>query len=157
MTRISAGILMFRRAPDGRVEVLLVHPGGPYFRRKDLGAWSIPKGEVKPGKDLLAAAQREFQEETAIRLTGPWIKLGFVVQKGGKKVHAWACEGDGSPHEIVSESFQMEWPPRCGRMATFPEIDRAEFFEFETARRKCLPAQVAFIDRLEAFLAGNVS
>lgn len=148
---------MFRRSSERGVEVLLAHPGGPFFYHKDLGAWSIPKGEVKSGEDLLEAAQREFREETSLQLTGPWINLGFVVQKGGKKVHAWACEGDCTPQEIVSDSFQMEWPPRSGQMSTFPEIDRAEFFDLPTARTKCLAAQIAFIDQLEAFLSKDVS
>jgi len=148
---------MFRRSFEKGLEVLLVHPGGPFFRNKDLGAWSIPKGQIEPGENPLAAARREFEEETSFSPTGPWIELGTIVQKGGKKVHAWACEGDCSPEKIVSESFQMEWPPRSGRMSSFPEIDRAEFFDLQTARTKCLTAQVTFIDRLEGFLSGDIS
>lgn len=152
MPPISAGILMFRRLSATNVEVLLAHPGGPFYTNKDLGVWSIPKGERKSGEDLLKAAQREFHEETSLQLTGPWISLGFVVQKSGKKVYAWACEGNCIPQEIVSESFQMEWPPHSGKMSTFPEIDRVKFFDLPTARTKCLAAQIPFIDRLEAFL-----
>ncbi|WP_437229886.1 NUDIX domain-containing protein [Planctomicrobium sp. SH661] len=155
MPTTSAGLLMYHR-PRGRgIEVLLAHPGGPYFRRKDLGSWTIPKGLIEPGEDPLAAACREFREETSLTPQGPWIDLGTVLQKGGKKVYAWACEGDCLPSQIVSGTFQIEWPPRSGQMSTFPEVDRAEFFDLETARLKCLAAQVAFIDRLESILSGG--
>jgi predicted NUDIX family NTP pyrophosphohydrolase len=141
---------MFRRK-KGQVQVLLVHPGGPYFRNKDDGAWTIPKGEVVEGEDLLARARIEFEEELGIPApdTASWIALGSVKQKGGKTVHAWAFEGD-CPADFVATSnrFELEWPPRSGRMQQFPEIDRAEFFPIEEAKRKINEAQIAFLDRL---------
>jgi predicted NUDIX family NTP pyrophosphohydrolase len=141
---------MFRKGREG-LEVLLVHPGGPYFRNKDHGAWTIPKGEVGEGEDLLARARIEFEEELGIPAPAAanWIELGSVKQKGGKTVHAWAFEGD-CPAEFVavSNSFELEWPPRSGRMQQFPEIDRAEFFSIEEGRRKINEAQTAFLDRL---------
>ncbi len=143
---------MFRRMENGQVEVLLVHPGGPFFRNKDLGVWSIPKGEIAVDEKPLAAARREFNEETSVHLTGPWLELGYVVQKGGKKVFAWACEGNCVPEKIVSNFFPMEWPPRSGLVELFPEADRAEFFNLSTAREKINPAQAVFLDRLEELL-----
>jgi predicted NUDIX family NTP pyrophosphohydrolase len=141
---------MFRKGREG-LEVLLVHPGGPYFRNKDHGAWTIPKGEVGEGEDLLARARIEFEEELGIPAPAAanWIELGSVKQKGGKTVHAWAFEGD-CPAEFVaaSNSFELEWPPRSGRMQQFPEIDRAEFFSIKEGRRKINEAQTAFLDRL---------
>lgn len=143
---------MFRHKPSA-VEVLLVHPGGPFWANKDEGAWSIPKGEAAPGEDLLARAQIEFEEELGIKPSAKWIELGSVKQKGGKTVHAWAFEGDlPKSFQINSNTFEMEWPPRSGKLANFPEIDRAEFFPDETARRKINPAQVLFLDRLRAAL-----
>src|SRR5207249_11505180 len=141
---------MFRPKSDG-LEVLLVHPGGPFFARKDEGAWTIPKGETVPGEDLLVRAQIEFEEELGIRPSGNWIALGSIKQKGGKTVHAWAFEGDlpGS-FQLRSNTFEIEWPPRSGNLKQFPEIDRAEFFGDEIARRKINPAQVALLDRLRA-------
>jgi predicted NUDIX family NTP pyrophosphohydrolase len=140
---------MFRRR-SGDVEVFLVHPGGPFWRRKDIGAWSIPKGEVSGGEDFSAAARREFQEETGLVPEGPYISLGEVKQPGGKLVTAWAFERDCSPI-IQSNSFSMEWPPRSGRMQTFPEVDRAEWFPLNEARVRINPSQSAFLDRLMAW------
>ncbi|PYK67941.1 MAG: NUDIX hydrolase [Verrucomicrobia bacterium] len=143
---------MFRRKSDA-LEVLLGHPGGPFFARKDEGAWTIPKGEPVPGEDLLARAQIEFEEELGIRPSGKWIELGSIKQKGGKTVHAWAFEGDlPEAFELKSNSFEIEWPPRSGKLKQFPEIDRAEFFRGEVALRKMNPAQAPFLDRLLAAL-----
>lgn len=149
-SNISAGLLMFRRDP-GVLEVLLVHPGGPYFQKKDAGAWTIPKGEAAEGEDLLTRARTEFEEELGIPAPAAanWIELGSVKQKGGKTVHAWAFEGNlPDTFVIVSNTFEMEWPPRSGRIQQFPEIDRAEFFPVEEAKEKINEAQVAFLDRL---------
>jgi predicted NUDIX family NTP pyrophosphohydrolase len=147
-SRVSAGLLMFRRK-RGILEVLLVHPGGPFFARKDEGAWTIPKGEAAPHEDLLTRAQIEFEEELAIQPHGNWIELGSIKQKGGKTVHAWAFEGDlPNSFKVKSNTFEMEWPPRSGKFKQFPEIDRAEFFVEEVARRKINPAQTLFLDRL---------
>jgi predicted NUDIX family NTP pyrophosphohydrolase len=143
---------MFRRK-DNALEVLLAHPGGPFFVKKDEGAWTIPKGEVAPGEDLLRRAQIEFEEELGVRPHGNWIKLGSIKQKGGKTVHAWAFEGDlADSFELKSNTFEMEWPPHSGKRKKFPEIDRAEFFQEEVARRKLKPAQVVLLDRLCARL-----
>jgi predicted NUDIX family NTP pyrophosphohydrolase len=139
---------MFRRR-SGQLEFLLVHPGGPFWARKDDGVWTIPKGEAAPEEDLLSRAQREFEEELGVRPTGEWLPLGSVKQRGGKTVHAWAVEGDlPEAFELRSNVFEMEWPPRSGKRATFPEVDRAEFFDEETARKKINAAQQAFVDRL---------
>ncbi len=151
MPKISAGLLMYRLC-SGRVEVLLVHPGGPFFHKKDDGAWSIPKGEPEPGEDLLATARREFREETGLAPTGPLLPLAPITQKGGKVVYAWAFAGDCDPAAIVSNTFVIEWPPHSGRQATFPEIDRAEFFALDQARSKIKPAQLPLIDELAAML-----
>jgi predicted NUDIX family NTP pyrophosphohydrolase len=140
---------MFRRA-GGTLEALLVHPGGPLWQGKDLGAWSIPKGEPDPGEDLLAAACREFLEETGFAAAPPFLELGSVRQKSGKQVHAWAFEGDCDPALVKSNDFELEWPPRSGRICSFPEIDRAAFFALPEARRRINPAQVPLLDRLEA-------
>lgn len=148
----SAGLLMFRRRGNA-LELLLVHPGGPFFRRKDDGVWTIPKGEAAPGEDLLTRACVEFEEELGVPPNGEWIPLGEIKQKGGKIVHAWAFEADlPEAFALKSNVFKVEWPPRSGRMAEFPEVDRAEFFTEEVARAKINPAQVAFIDRLRAHL-----
>ena len=143
---------MFRRRSN-ELEVLLAHPGGPFFTRKDDGAWTIPKGEAGPGEDLLRRAQIEFEEEVGFRPEGSqgWIELGSITQKGGKTVHAWAFEGDlPESFEVNSNLFQIEWPPRSGKLKEFPEIDRAEFFTEEIARQKMKPAQTPFLDRLRA-------
>jgi len=151
---LSAGLLMFRR--HGTLEVLLVHPGGPFFARRDLGAWSVPKGEVSEGEDEQAAARRELTEETGLRAPeGELLDLGEVRQKGGKRVRAWAFEGDCDPAALRSNRFEMEWPPRSGRVQSFPEVDRAAFFDLDQARRRINAAQVAFLDRLEARLGGG--
>jgi len=150
--RVSAGILLFRRRPAG-LEVLLAHPGGPLFTRKDAGHWTIPKGEVEPGEELVAVARREFEEETGqTPPAGPVIDLGNIVQKGGKVVHAWGLEGDLDPASAVSNTFEMAWPPRSGLRELFPEIDRVEWFGPEEARRRIKETQIPLIDRLEAAL-----
>jgi predicted NUDIX family NTP pyrophosphohydrolase len=151
MPRISAGLLMYR-IHDGNLQVLLAHPGGPFFKNKDEGAWSIPKGEVETGEDLLETAMREFKEETGFTPTGPYTVLTPVKQKGGKIVHAWAFEGDCDPGSIVSNTFTMEWPPRSGLQMEFPEIDRAAFFDLAAARRKIKSGQERLIDELEESL-----
>jgi predicted NUDIX family NTP pyrophosphohydrolase len=144
----SAGILLYRRL-GGRSEVLLVHPGGPFWSRRDEGAWSIPKGEYEDGEDPLEAAQREFEEELGRAAPdGEPLDLGEIRQKSGKLVHAWALEGDLDPDEITSNTFTLEWPPRSGRMREFPEVDRAGWFTLEHARDKLNPAQVALLERL---------
>jgi predicted NUDIX family NTP pyrophosphohydrolase len=139
---------MFRRGPGG-LEALLVHPGGPFWKNKDAGAWSIPKGELDEGEEPLHAAQREFEEETGIHPEGAFHPLGSVTQKAGKVVHAWAFEGDCDPACLRSNTFQARWPPGSSEWRTFPEVDRAEFFALDEARRRINPAQVALIDRLE--------
>jgi predicted NUDIX family NTP pyrophosphohydrolase len=143
---------MFRRCGP-EPEVFLVHPGGPFWARRDLAAWSIPKGEFAPGNDPLAAAKREFEEETGIVPGGEFIPLRPCRQAGGKVVHAWAFEGDCDPGTIVSNTFVMEWPPGSGRRRTFPEVDRAAWFPLEAARQKLLKGQVAFLDQLAEQLA----
>src|SRR5258708_10591362 len=145
---------MFRKKREG-LEVLLVHPGGPYFRNKDSGAWTIPKGEVAGGQDLLTRAKIEFEEELGMpAAASDWIALGSVKQKGGKTVHAWAFEGNlPDTFTIVSNTFEMEWPPCSRRMQQFPEIDRAEFFSIGTAKEKINEAQTAFLDRLVEVVA----
>jgi len=148
----SAGILLHRRT-DAGPEVLLVHPGGPFWARKDLGAWSIPKGELDDGEDPRACALREFAEETGTQLPeGALEDLGSVRLKSGKEVLAFAALGDLDPERIVSNTFELEWPPRSGRMQTFPEVDRAGWFGLDAARAKLNPAQAAFVDRLTALL-----
>jgi predicted NUDIX family NTP pyrophosphohydrolase len=147
MPRTSAGILMYRRRSDG-IEVLLVHPGGPFWARKDVGAWSIPKGEPNGEEDLLTTARREFTEEIGVEIPGPFHPLAPVTQKAGKVVHAWAVEGDVDTTKVKSTTMRIEWPPKSGRYIQVPEIDRAEFFDLGTARMKINPAQVPLIDEL---------
>ncbi|HEX4638190.1 MAG TPA: NUDIX domain-containing protein [Chthoniobacterales bacterium] len=155
-SNVSAGLLMFRRPKIDIVEFLLVHPGGPFWKNKDDGAWSIPKGQVEPGEDLLARAQIEFEEELGNKPSGNWIPLGSIKQKGGKTVHAWAFEGDlPQDFELKSNTFQLEFPPHSGNFREFPEVDRAEFFSDEIARRKLNPAQIPFLDRLLEILAAK--
>jgi predicted NUDIX family NTP pyrophosphohydrolase len=150
--RVSSGILLYRRA-GGQLQVLLAHPGGPFFARKDDGHWTIPKGEVDPGEELFEVGRREFQEETGQPLPdGPSLELGSIVQKGGKIVHGWAVEGDLDPDAGSSNTFELEWPPRSGRRQTFPEIDRVAWFDPHEARRRIKPTQIPFIDRLESML-----
>jgi predicted NUDIX family NTP pyrophosphohydrolase len=150
--RVSAGLLMYR-IRDGKLQVLLAHPGGPYFKNKDEGAWSIPEGEIEPGEDLLATAEREFEEETGVTPAGPFIPLTPVKQKGGKIVHAWAFEGDCDPTAIVSNTFAMEWPPLSGQQQEFPEIDRAKFFGMAGTRQKIKAEQMALVDELNLILS----
>ncbi|WP_341256995.1 NUDIX domain-containing protein [Gordonia malaquae] len=148
MPEVSAGILMYRTGAH-ELEVLLVHPGGPFFARKDDGAWSIPKGLVEPGEDVLSAARREFAEETGhIAPEGETVDLGVVRLRSGKLVHGFAVEGDLDSDAIVSNVFEMPWPPKSGRMQTFPEVDRAGWFSATEARVKLNAAQSDFVDRL---------
>ena len=150
MPKPSAGLLLFRRQPA--LEVLLVHPGGPFFAKKDAGAWTIPKGEFSDEELALAAAQREFLEETGFPPRGPFLPLGSVKQSGGKLVHAWGCEGDIDVEKISSNTFTIEWPPKSGQQRTFPEVDRAGWFSLEAAAEKMNAAQVAFLETLRALL-----
>ena len=152
MPRLSAGLLMYR-IRDGAIEVLLAHPGGPFFAKKDEGSWSIPKGEPDDDEELLVTAQREFEEETGVSPMGPFILLKRIKQKGGKVVHAWAFEGDCDTKAIHSNTFTMEWPPRSGNQQEFPEIDRAEWFDLATARTKIKPGQEALVDELAVIVA----
>lgn len=155
--RVSAGILLFRRT-RGDVEVLLAHPGGPFFQRRDNGHWSIPKGEPDPDEPLLAAARREFEEETGHPPPpGRVIELGSITQKGGKVVYAWALEGDLDPETVHSIEFAMEWPPGSGTQQSFPEIDRVAWCGPDEARRRIKAAQIPLLDRLDAALGISVS
>ena len=147
----SAGILLYRRHA-GAIEFLLVHPGGPFWRNKDLGAWSIPKGEYAHGEESLTVARREFEEETGASLSGNFLPLGEITQRGGKIVTAFALEADLDPRALRSNVFEIEWPPRSGRRQVFPEVDRAEWFHLEEAQQKILPAQRPFVTRLLAAL-----
>jgi predicted NUDIX family NTP pyrophosphohydrolase len=152
--RVSGGILLFRRTAGG-FEVLLAHPGGPYFKDRDEGHWTIPKGEPEPDEALVDAATREYAEETGLSLPAvPLIELGSITQKGGKVVHAWAAEGDLRPELAQSNTIEIEWPPRSGRMQVFPEIDRVAWFAPAEARRRMKEAQIPLLDRLETALAG---
>jgi predicted NUDIX family NTP pyrophosphohydrolase len=148
----SAGLLMYRRTPDGVLQVLLAHPGGPFWRNKDDGAWTLPKGEYEAPEEALAAARREFAEETGFDAPGPYLPLGEVKQKSGKRVAAWAFRGDCDPAALRCNSFEVEWPPKSGKRQSFPEIDRAAWFALDEARAKILPAQRELLDRLEAVL-----
>jgi predicted NUDIX family NTP pyrophosphohydrolase len=152
-SRISGGLLLFRRRNRG-LEFLLAHPGGPFFAKKDLGCWTIPKGEAAPGEDLLTRAQIEFAEEVGCAPPdGSYLPLGSIQQKGGKIVHAWAVEGDlPDDHVHCSNTFQLEWPPRSGKLQEFPEVDRAEFFSDDLARLKIKPAQVDLLTRALALV-----
>ncbi len=145
----SAGLLMYRFR-NAEMEVLLAHPGGPFWRNKDAGAWTIPKGRIKRGEDFLAAAQREFEEETGIKPQPPFLELPPVRQKSGKLVYAWAFAGDCDPQAIRSNTFEMEWPPKSGRLIQVPEIDRAEFFAVSAARSRINPAQMQLLLNLAA-------
>ena len=151
MAKTSAGLLMYRFR-GGTMEVLLVHPGGPFWRKKDEGAWSVPKGEVESGEELLATARREFHEELGLEAAGNFIPLTPIRQKGGKVVHAWAFQGDCDPAAIRGNTFTTEWPPKSGRAMEFPEVDKAAFFDLEAARRKINPAQAALLDQLDRLL-----
>jgi predicted NUDIX family NTP pyrophosphohydrolase len=147
----SAGILMYKRS-GAELLLLLVHPGGPFWARKDLGAWSIPKGEYEEGEEALAAAKREFCEELGAEPRGDFLELGEIVQPSRKLISAWAVEGDFDPRQLKSNTFELEWPPKSGRRQHFPEVDRAEWFALAEARRKILPGQTGFMDRLIARL-----
>jgi len=140
------------RFRQGELQVLLVHPGGPLWGRKDAAAWFVPKGEINPGEEEFAAAKREFTEETGVTPEGSFIELGQITQKSGKKVTAWAFEGDCDSSCIKSNTFEMEWPPRSGKRASFPEVDRAEFFSYEAAQEKMIPAEFEFFTRLQRTL-----
>ena len=144
----SAGIMLYRRTGPS-LEFLLVHPGGPFWAKKDDGAWSIPKGEFVEGEDPLAAAKREFEEETGVQPAGEFVPLTSLKQPGGKLVFAWALRSDFDPSKLKSNMFSMEWPPRSGRQQEFPEVDRAAWFGIEDARRKILKGQAPFLDQLE--------
>ena len=146
---------MFRRAAGG-AEVLLAHPGGPFWSRRDAAAWTLPKGEIAPGEDPLDAARREFLEETGFASTPPFLSLGELRQKSGKRISAWAFEGDADPARLLSNLFELEWPPRSGRMQSFPEVDRIAWFDLQEARRKLIAGQAPFIDALEQWLQGRV-
>jgi predicted NUDIX family NTP pyrophosphohydrolase len=140
------------RVKQGAIQVLLAHPGGPFFRNKDAGSWSIPKGEPDADEDLLCTAQREFQEETGLKPAGPFLPLTPIQQKGGKIVHAWAFEGDCDPAALTSNTFTMEWPPKSGLEQEFPEIDRAEFFDLATAKNKIKTGQDGLLEELAEIL-----
>jgi len=144
----SAGLLLFRRRD--RLEVLLVHPGGPLWGKKDEGAWSIPKGEIDVDEDPLRAARREFEEELGSQVTGEFVQLTPIRQASGKWVYAWAVESDFDTATLKSGTFEMEWPPKSGRRGSFPEVDRAEWFTIEDAKRKINPAQIALLDQLSS-------
>lgn len=148
----SAGILLYRLG-NGELEVFLAHPGGPYWVKKDAGAWTIPKGEIGDGEEPLEAAKREFAEEIGVRLEGDFVELKPIRQKSGKMVHAWAVEGDLDPAKLSSNPFSMEWPPKSGKQVEFPEVDRAGWFALDAARAKLLPAQLPLLDELAAKLA----
>lgn len=147
MANQSAGILLYRRKNE-QPEFFLVHPGGPFWQKKDLGSWTIPKGEFTEEEDALTAAIREFREETGISISGNFIKLSPVKQKAGKLIHAWALEGDIDPTIISSNTFSIEWPPKSGKRKEFPEVDKADWFGFDMAVQKINPAQANFINEL---------
>jgi len=150
----SAGILMYR-IRDGLPEVLIVHPGGPFWKGKNAGAWTIPKGEINPGEEPLVAARREFGEETGLTLDGAFTQLTPVKLRSGKTIHAWAAAGDCDPRTLRSNSFDMEWPPRSGRVQSFPEVDEARFCGVDEARRLLNPAQVALVEELLTILGAG--
>ena len=152
---ISAGLVLFRRSAERGLEIFLAHPGGPFWANRDAGAWTIPKGVVEDGEDLLDAARREFNEETGIVATGPFIPLGSIKQKAGKTVHAWAWEGDADASTITSNFTTTEWPRGSGKTLTFAEIDRCQWFDAKTAIEKMNPAQSELVGRLQTLLIGS--
>jgi predicted NUDIX family NTP pyrophosphohydrolase len=155
--KVSAGLLVYRVSAAGDIEVLLVHPGGPFWARKDVGAWSIPKGEYDEGDDPAARAEEEFAEELGLRApSGPRHDLGEVRQAGGKRVRAWAVLGDLDARATTSNVFEMEWPPRSGEHRTFPEVDKAAWFSLDEARAKLLTGQLPLLDRLESITRPGV-
>ncbi|HWJ22520.1 MAG TPA: NUDIX domain-containing protein [Gemmatimonadaceae bacterium] len=154
---VSAGLLLFRRSGDGALELFLAHPGGPFWAHRDDGAWTIPKGALNADEPLLDAARREFEEETGLRPTGPFLPLGSIRQKAGKTVHAWAWEGDADPARVTSNTMRTEWPRGSGQWLTFPEVDRCAWFDPATARAKLNAAQAEFVERLEAVLRGEAA
>jgi predicted NUDIX family NTP pyrophosphohydrolase len=146
-TKQSAGILLYKKE-NGQPLFFLVHPGGPFFKNKDSGSWTIPKGEYLDDEEALTAAKREFAEETGMNIDGDFKPLKPIKQKSGKTVHAWAVEGDIDANTILSNTFQIEWPPKSGKLQSFPEIDRAAWFNYETAKEKIIPAQIGLLDEL---------
>ena len=154
MAKRSAGLMVYRRRDDG-VEVFLVHPGGPFWVKKDDGSWSIPKGEFEEGEESLDVARREFFEETGVEVNGDFVEVGQVKQAGGKVVMAWAVEGDFDPASLRSNTFEMEWPPRSGRMQKFPEVDRGAWFSVDAARGKILKSQEPLLDLLLSVLRSS--
>jgi predicted NUDIX family NTP pyrophosphohydrolase len=153
MAKRSAGILIYRRGPTG-IEVFLVHPGGPYWAKKDAGAWSVPKGECEPGEDGLAAARRELAEETGLAPQGDFLWLGSFRQSSAKTVEVWAVQGEADPARLQGNSFTMEWPPRSGQIKAFPEVDRAGWFTLAEAARKLVKGQAPILSALSALTAG---
>ena len=149
--KFTAGLLLFRRC--GELEVLLIHPGGPFWAKKDLGAWSLPKGEIEENEEPLDAAKREFAEETGFAVSGEFLPLNPIRQSGGKIVHAWAVEGDCDAARVQSNLFSMEWPPKSGTLRQFPEVDRAAWFSIPEAGRRILPAQKDFLEQLSSLLS----
>jgi predicted NUDIX family NTP pyrophosphohydrolase len=147
----TAGVLLYRRR-NSALEVFLVHPGGPFWAKKDLGAWSIPKGELSDEEEPLNAAKREFQEETGFALQGDFIELGPLKQRSGKLVYAWALEGDCNAEAIKSNLFSLEWPPRSGKRREYPEVDRAGWFALDLAKRKIIPGQIGFLEELQQMM-----
>jgi len=148
--KTTAGLLLYRR--HGELEIFLVHPGGPFWAKKDAGTWSLPKGEIGEGEDPLQAAKREFTEETGFSIDGEFRRLDPVKQSGGKVVHAWAIEADCDPAQVRSNLFSMEWPPKSGQKKEFPEVDRAQWFNIPEARKRILVAQIGLIDQLISIL-----
>jgi predicted NUDIX family NTP pyrophosphohydrolase len=151
MPKISAGIILFR-FQNRTLQVFLVHPGGPFWAKKDLGAWSIPKGLLDQDEDPLAAAQREFREETGFTVSGNFLQLKPVKQKSGKVINAWAVEGDWNPTEMKSNTFSLEWPPRSGKQKEFPEVDRAAWFDIKEAKGRIIPGQLGLLEELQQIL-----
>jgi predicted NUDIX family NTP pyrophosphohydrolase len=154
MPKQSAGLLIYRERNES-LEIFLVHPGGPFWQNKDLGTWSIPKGEFEPPEDPLTAAKRELREETGLTVDGPFTLLTPIKQRGGKVVYAWAVAADFEIGEVVSNTFSMEWPPRSGKMREFPEVDRAEWFDFKLAFEKIIEAQQCLLKQLATILSNN--